>query len=110
MGYQESYIKPRKQKDFEKLKDYIKEISNILDSGGVFPVGIITFNEDREPFIKGDKVIYVIGERYYQSHLIDEFNIPIECNIIFTEYVDPVGIWEDATPNGEYIVDHQPFE
>ncbi len=52
----------------------------------------------------------MIGERYYQSHLIDEFNVPIECNIIFTEYVDPVGIWEDATPNGEYIVDHQPFE
>lgn len=110
MGYQETYIKPVNQNDFNKLKECIEKLRNELNGAGVFPVEEIIFNANRKPFKKGDKAIYLVGERYYQTHIKQEFDVNVaDFDVIFTEEVNPKGIWQDSTPNDKYIVTHQPL-
>lgn len=126
MGYQESYLTASTEKRFNKILKRIKELGyDYYKSYGTFPVDIITFNKRNEFFNKGQKAVYFVGERFLQrevGHLLryghpDDFpdemweNDPDieykiwkeldECDkyhaqIIFTEYVDAEGIWEDA--------------
>lgn len=112
MGYQESYFVPKKEKYFNDIVKEIQEKGQEYYSNYFCePVEIITFLRDHFPFIKGQKVIYFTGERYPQSHY-EELLIPETqkyCNVIFTEYVNPKGIWPDATKNNEYDVVMEKF-
>lgn len=126
MGYQESYLTASTEKRFNKILKRIKELGyDYYKSYGTFPVDIITFNKRNEFFNKGQKAVYFVGERFLQrevGHLLrygnpDDFPDEMwdtdsdiedklwkefdECDkyhaqIIFTEYVDAEGIWEDA--------------
>ena len=93
MGYQESYIWSSK-KNFNKL------LQSFVDGEKYWtqPVEVLTFIKDHKPFKKGQKVVYVTGERYPQSHwkkmLIPDFQHP--SYILFTEEVEAKGIWPDA--------------
>lgn len=112
MGYQESYITTKKQTDFDMLVKCVKSKGKqYYDDIYIMPVEIITFNKNHCNFKRGDKAIYVVGERYYQSHFFDKTveGVSVVCNIYFTEDVDPVGVWKDATPNEDLIVEHRPF-
>lgn len=112
MRYQESYVTTKKQKDFNQLVECIKSKGKqYYDDIFTCPVEIITFNKNHCGFKKGDKAVYIVGERYYQSHFFDETvdNIPVDCKIRFTEEVNPVGIWQDATPDSKFIVEHRLF-
>jgi hypothetical protein len=104
MGYQESYVYPKKQEDFEKLVDFIKEKGENYSLATA--VAIIEFTKNHYPFKKGDKAVYYVGERFSQSNIYAKERIlhgcDISCNIRYTEDVAPCGIWEDATPNNKY--------
>lgn len=126
MGYQESYLTASTEKRFNKIVNRVREIGkNYYDEYGTYPVEIITFHKKNEWFNKGQKAIYFVGERYLQKDLSrllrygNEDDFPNEmwaddpyteyklwkelekcdkyhAQIIFTEYVDAEGIWEDA--------------
>ncbi len=126
MGYQESYLTASTEKRFNKILNRIRELGHdYYKSYGTIPVEIITFNKGNEFFKKGQKAVYFVGERFLQRevrHLLryghpDDFADEMwdtdpdieyklwkefdECDkyhaqIIFTEYVDAEGIWEDA--------------
>lgn len=126
MGYQESYLTASTEKRFNKIVNRIKEVGHdYYNSYGTYPVEIITFNKGNEWFKKGQKAIYFTGERFLQrevgnllrygnpddfpDEMLDEdpyieYKLWKEfekcdkyhAEIIFTEYVDPEGIWEDA--------------
>lgn len=111
MGYQESYLFPTSKKNFDALVNKIKVKGyNYYDEFWAYPVEIIEFNQNHAPFKKGDKVIYLSGERYPQSHYKEHFleDIDIDCRVIFTEYVNPVGIWKDAGDDSH--VTHNEFK
>lgn len=112
MGYQESYVTTKKQVDFDKLVECIKSKGEqYYNDIFTYPVEIITFKKNHCDFKKGDKAVYIVGERYYQSHFFDITvdNVPVNCRIYFTEDINPVGIWKDATSDSKFIVEHQPF-
>lgn len=111
MGYQETYIYPKNQNEFDKFLSVFKKYEEECWGAGVFPVCIVTFKQDHEMFNKGDKAVYCKGERYYQTRLEDEIILEFKdkINVVFTEDVDPVGIWLDSTPDENYIVIHSPF-
>ena len=126
MGYQESYLTASTGKRFDKILKRIRELGyDYYKSYGTFPVEIITFNKGNGVFKKGQKAVYFVGERFLQrevGHLLryghpDDFPDEMweidpdiesklwkefdECDkyhaeIIFTEYVNPEGIWADA--------------
>lgn len=116
MGYQESYLTTKKQKDFNGLVNYIKSIGDdFYSSYGASPVSIITFkdNTSMHPKLKkGYKAIYFTGERYPQSnkarilgYMSDDEDYNSEerklkmwdwlskVEVIFTEEVNPDCIW-----------------
>lgn len=74
MGYQESYIWSSK-KNFNKL------LQSFVDGEKYWtqPVEVLTFIKDHKPFKKGQKVVYVTGERYHsrigKKCLFPSFNI-----------------------------------
>lgn len=93
MGYQESYIWTDKKHFNELVESFVDE-----DKYFAGPVEILTFIKNHKPFKKGQKVVYVAGERYPQSHWLENLipNFRHRSEILFTEEVDPVGIWPDA--------------
>lgn len=130
MGYQESYITASKKEDFSRIVKRIKELGlDYYERYGAIPVEIITFEEEHDPFSKGQQAVYFVGERYLQNGLegrilgypdeiyeeMDEYEINKcieECmsyNLIkyFTEDVDPSGIWKDA--GAPLTTIHEPF-
>jgi hypothetical protein len=121
MGYQESYVTTSNKKDFAGLCEYIKSVGkDVYDTYGTIPVEIITLDN-------GKQYLYFVGERYLQSnkarilgYVSDDANFNSEerklkmwewlekINIIFTEEMNPKGIWEDA---GEPVTaKHEKFE
>ena len=138
MGYQESYLTASTPKRFEKIVDRIQKLGRpYYEKYGTIPVEIITFNKGNEWFKKGQKAIYFVGERYLQREPLlilryatdDDFcDMDIDndydawikwkkefeegekyhAEIIFTEYVDPEGIWEDA--GKPLYVTHEEFK
>lgn len=122
MGYQESYLTTKKQKDFEGLVNYIKSIGNdFYERYCANPVEIITFTDNssmHKKLKKGYNAIYFTGERYPQSNKArilgymaddDDYNSEEQklkmwewldkIEIIFTEEVNPNAIWGE---NGVY--------
>lgn len=101
MGYQESYAIPKRKNSFNKLV----QCASIERDNWATPELVIEFTKNHYPFKQGDKAIYFCGERYPQT-LCSETdergiqgilsNCPVKYNLIFTEYVNPLGIWEDA--------------
>lgn len=109
MGYQESYVTTKNQTDFDKLCEYIKSVgNNVYDAYSAKPVEIITMEN-------GKKYLYFVGERFMQSnkarilgYVADDENYNSEdrkvkmwewldkIDVIFTEEISPIGIWEDA--------------
>lgn len=109
MGYQESYVTTKNQTDFDKLCEYIKSVgNNVYDVYSAKPVEIITMEN-------GKKYLYFVGERFMQSnkarilgYVADDENYNSEdrkvkmwewldkIDVIFTEEISPIGIWEDA--------------
>lgn len=109
MGYQESYVTTKNQTDFDKLCEYIKSVGNkVYDTYSAKPVEIITMED-------GKKYLYFVGERFMQSnkarilgYVADDENYNSEdrkvkmwewldkIEVIFTEEISPIGIWEDA--------------
>lgn len=109
MGYQESYVTTKNEKDFDKLCDYIKSVgSGVYDTYSAKPVEIITMEN-------GKKYLYFVGERFMQrnkarilGYVADDENYNSEDRkekmwkwldkilVIFTEEISPIGIWEDA--------------
>ena len=109
MGYQESYVTTKKEKDFDKLCDYIKSVgSDVYDTYSARPVEIITMEN-------GKKYLYFVGERFIQNnkarilgYVSDDNDFNSEDRkkkmwewldkilVIFTEEMSPIGIWEDA--------------
>lgn len=109
MGYQESYVTTKSEKDFDKLCEYIKSVGNkVYDAYSARPVEIITMKN-------GKKYLYFVGERFIQSnkarilgYVADDENYNSEDRkvkmwewldkivVIFTEEISPIGIWEDA--------------
>ena len=109
MGYQESYVTTKSKKDFLNLCEYIKSIGKeFYSTYGAMPVEVITLKNGR-------KYIYFVGERYLQSNKArilgfmsddDKYNSEEQklkmwewldkITIIFTEEINPEGIWEDA--------------
>lgn len=109
MGYQESYVTTKNEKDFDKLCDYIKSVgSGVYDTYCAKPVEIITMEN-------GKKYLYFVGERFMQrnkarilGYVADDENYNSEDRkekmwkwldkilVIFTEEISPIGIWEDA--------------
>ena len=138
MGYQECYLTASTQKRFDKIVNRIREVGkDYYESYGTYPVEIITFNKGNAWFNKGQKAIYFVGERYLQRDVYlllrygtdDDFpdemweNDPDteyklwkeldECDKyhaerLFTEDVEPEGIWEDA--GKPLYVTHEKFE
>ena len=138
MGYQESYLTASTAKRFKKIVDRIQKLGRpYYEKYGTIPVEIITFNKGNEWFKKGQKAIYFVGERYLQREPLlilryatddDFYGIDIEndydawikwnkefeegekyhAEIIFTEYVNPEGIWEDA--GKPLYVTHEEFK
>ena len=104
MGYQESYIWTDKRHFDDLVKSFVEEEKYFAG-----PVEILTFTTNHKPFKKGQKVVYVTGERYPQSHWF-EMLIPgfkHRSKILFTEEVNPIGIWPDAGKVTDVI--HKPF-
>lgn len=109
MGYQESYVTTKSKKDFSGLCEYIKTIGKeFYSTYGVMPVEIVTLENGR-------KYIYFVGERYIQNnkarilgYVVNDENYNSEdrkvkmwewldkIDVIFTEEISPIGIWEDA--------------
>lgn len=109
MGYQESYVTTKSKEDFPGLCEYFKTIgSKFYDAYGARPVETITLEN-------GKKYIYFVGDRYLQSNKArilgfvsddDEYNSEErklkmwewleKISIIFTEEMNPEGIWKDA--------------
>ena len=111
VGYQESYLFPTNKKNFNKLVNVIKSRGyDYYDEFWAYPVEIIEFIQDHLPFKKGDKAIYLSGERYPQSYYGKYFlkDVDFRCNIVFTENVNPVGIWKDAGDDSH--VTHNEFK
>ena len=96
MGYQESYAIPKRKNSFNKLV----QCAAIERDNWVTPELVIEFVKNHYPFKRGDKAIYFCGERYPQAHCSETDGVLSNCsvkyNLIFTEYVNPLGIWEDA--------------
>lgn len=116
MGYQESYMIKKFDVDFEEIVSNIKSLGEqYYNDIGAYPACILTFKKKHDIFKKGDKVIYFVGERYPQDHYY-EANEGIasgfsdKCDIVFTEYVDPRGIWPDATPDNKFCVKIEDFK
>ena len=110
MGYQESYLTTKNKKDFDELVSFIKDLGKEhYENFFAIPVEIIKFNQSHPPFMKNQKAIYIVGERYPQTNFQKEIipNFEKKCELIFTEYVDPYGIWEDAGDSSH--VEHIPF-
>lgn len=130
MGYQESYVTASTEKRFNKIVSRIKELGReFYDAYGTYPVDIITFTKAHDPFKKGQKAIYFVGERYLQNYFgdrllgytdefyegMDEFEIDKHMDEFdkyhllkyYTEDIDPEGIWEDAGAPVTAI--HEPF-
>ena len=131
MGYQESYVTTKKQKDFEGLVKYIQSVGEAYYEGyWCNPVEIITFTDNKSlhpKLKKGYKAIYFTGERYPQSnkarilgYMSDDENYNSDkqklamwewldkINVIFTEDVEPSYIWGE---NGvEKTAVHEKFE
>ena len=95
MGYQESYLKPKNKKDFDKLLNRIKENGKqFYKDNGCFPVEVLTFTKNHYPFKKNDKCIYLVGERYPQEHY--------DFMILRQGFFDLIEEWEDdLDPNDE---------
>lgn len=75
MGYQESFIGGSPKK-FNLAKRNVLEIGkNYYEDQGVFVGLVVTLNKNT-PLLgkKGDKFLYVCGERYLQNHLEEFFN------------------------------------
>ena len=131
MGYQESYVTTKKQKDFEGLVKYIQSVGKTYYEGyWCNPVEVITFtdNKSSHPKLKkGYKAIYFTGERYPQSNKarilgymsddenynnkqrkLDMWDWLDKIEVIFTEDVEPSYIWgEDSI---EKTAIHERFE
>jgi len=96
MGYQESYIKTNSAKNFTKLINTIK-LNTKTSFNMHIPVEIITLlksiDTDYGKFKKGEKFIYVVGERHGQRNSNNFFeycdNVPEvlfnNLEIYFTE-------------------------
>ena len=132
--YDKRFTKQR----FEKLVNRVKELGyEYYNKYGTYPVEIITFNKANCWFKKGQKAIYFVGDRFLQrdvTHILrygnpddypdemfktnedlelilwDEFKKCDEyyAQIIFTEYVDAEGVWEDA--GKPLYVTHEKFK
>lgn len=109
MGYQESYVTTKSKKEFPNLCEYIKFIGKeFYSTYGAMPVEVITLEN-------GCKYLYFVGERYLQSNKArilgfvsndDKYNSEErklkmwewldKITIIFTEEINPEGIWKDA--------------
>ncbi|MDD7378261.1 MAG: hypothetical protein SO445_03895 [Lachnospiraceae bacterium] len=121
MGYQESYVTTHSEKDFSGLCEYIKSIGkDVYAKYGAMPVEIITLKNGR-------KYLYFVGDRYLQrnkarilGYISDDNNFNSESRklnmwkwldkilIIFTEDINPEGIWEDA--GKPVTAKHEKFE
>lgn len=121
MGYQESYVTTKEEKDFDGLCEYIKSVGrDFYESYGAKPVEIITMQN-------GKKYLYFVGDRFLQRNkarilgfMSDDDNYNSEerklkmwdwldkISVTFTEDMNPKGIWEDAgTP---VTAKHEQFE
>ena len=120
MGYQESYVTTKQENEFKGLCEYIKSIGTEFYSRyGATPVEIITLDNGR-------KYIYFVGERYLQSNkarilgfVSDDEKYNSEdrkiqmwkwlekISVIFTEEMNPKGIWKDA--GVEVTAKHEQF-
>ena len=115
MGYQESFFRMKRDKDFDKLVECIKGYGRDNFAGGT-PVEIITLlkpikgdlkmqchEEKQYSFKAGKKFIYVVGERYNQRCSSDFFetckNVPLDIlkdlEIYFTECFPSDDIFEN---------------
>jgi len=116
MGYQETYVITKKQKDFEGLVKYIQSVGvDYYSSYGAMPVQIIKFTDNtsmHQKLKKGYKAIYFTGERFIQNNkarilgfMSDDEDYNSEqrklsmwewlekINVVFTEEVNSDFIW-----------------
>jgi hypothetical protein len=118
MGYQESYIKMTNKKDFDQLVNVIK--TNGKEAFDMNPpVEIITLQKTIDTecgrFKKGEKFIYVVGERHGQRNSLNFFeyckDVPKEIvnnlNMFFTEYFPSEDIFENNETTKLAL--HEPF-
>lgn len=102
MGYQESYVKTRENKDFDKLVKHIKNLGEDYYNN-IFcdPVEIITLNkeikgnldmmcqpETEYQFDKGEKFVYFSGERHAQRNvntLVGGKKLDYDVEMYYTE-------------------------
>lgn len=132
MGYQESYVRMKDSKDFDKLVELIRKCGKD-DFMMATPVEIITLlkpiqgdlSEQCSPnekfsFDKGEKFIYVVGERSHQSRSYDFFSLcgchkctPIDdyffenLEIYFTECFPSYDIFENNDTT--HMATHEKF-
>jgi len=128
MGYQESYIRMKDKNDFDKLVDAIKiNGESSFDCGT--PVEIITLNKPidgdlswmckpnkKYHFSKGEKFVYVVGERYNQRNAenlfenckIKPLNLYDNIEIYFTECFPSDDIFENNDET--HMATHEEFK
>lgn len=101
MGYQESYVRMKNKKDFNKLVNIFRKVGkDFYEENGAKPVEIITLKkpikgnleymchpEKTYKFNAGEKFVYVAGERFLQRNSYNLFNEKIieGVEIYFTE-------------------------
>lgn len=110
MGYQESFIKIGiSKKRFDKVLNRILELSEeYYDNHWNTIVGIVTFNKAHYPFKKGEKAIFVAGQRWEQreaSRLLGYVNE--EKGIL--GYVEDAEEYEDY-PNARELMEKDGFK
>lgn len=119
MGYQESYVKMKNNEDFDKLLIVLKELGkDFFISNGVEPVRVITLkkplninvNDEIYNFQKGEKFIYIIGERFSQKNSVNLLNgnLKEDIEIYFTEYFPSKDIFEN-NGNNDFAI-HEEFK
>lgn len=125
MGYQETFLRIKSTKFFDACIDAINSTGKEYYEDFFQPVVIFTFTKDHKPFKKGEKAIYFVGDRSGQRsvsdllgctgdpEIIDECNDLLGfkdgiCEAIFTEEVNPKGIFADSGKVTD--VEAEPFE
>ena len=124
MGYQESYVRVKKSKNFDDLTNHIKEIGKeFYGNNCCEPVEIITLKKDikgnldymmhpnkKYSFKAGEKFIYFVGERFLQrspNRLLN--NTPLKnVEIYATECFPSDNIFDKN--NIEIIEEHTRWE